>query len=75
MDSCHSGTGMDLPFEIKVGETAMRRNTKLNLENINVQDLDDESTYTPRQKAMRQSSEKPFRESFTSIQPFHLEED
>jgi hypothetical protein len=74
MDSCHSGTVMDLPYEIRVGETAMRRTTKLNFENLNVQHLNDESTYTHRQKAMRRTSGKPFRESFTSIKPINLDE-
>eukprot|EP00980_Cylindrotheca_fusiformis_P025431 scaffold13706_cov98-Cylindrotheca_fusiformis.AAC.1 len=75
MDSCHSGTGMDLPYEITVGETSFRRSTKLNLENLDIQDLDDESSYTPRQKIMRQHSERPFRDSFSSVQPLYPEEE
>mmetsp|Transcript_38709 Transcript_38709/g.93586 ORF Transcript_38709/g.93586 Transcript_38709/m.93586 type:complete len:348 (-) Transcript_38709:204-1247(-) len=70
MDSCHSGTGMDLPFVIQVGETQMRRSTKLLRHAVDFsKEIEEganhgESRLTDRQVEMRKLSDLPFQESF-----------
>ena len=66
MDSCHSGTGMDLPYVIKVGEDKMRCTGKVRTGG-NGTDDDESNELTPQQKLMRHNSNKHFRESFTMI--------
>jgi len=67
MDSCHSGTGMDLPFVIQVGETEMRRSTKKLRgleESLRGLDIDDS---TDRQVELRKLASLPFQESFKTF--------
>ncbi|CAJ1947743.1 unnamed protein product [Cylindrotheca closterium] len=71
VDSCHSGTVLDLPFVIQVGEKHMRRSTRKLLRGLTKEEQEadddfDSKLLTDRQVEMRKLSALPFRESFSA---------